>query len=63
MSPIGAIISGPLALMLGIPNLLMYSAIIGLIIPVSIWSFTKIRKLDYDDESKLKKIIENVNNI
>ena len=63
ISPIGAIISGPLALILGIPGLLMYSAIIGLIIPVSLWCFTKIRKLDYDDEAKLKKIIEDVNNI
>ncbi|MHA2283140.1 MAG: MFS transporter [Promethearchaeota archaeon] len=63
MSPIGVIISGPLALILGIPNLLIYSAIIGLIIPVSLWSFTKIRKLDYDDEAELKKIIEEVNNI
>jgi len=63
MSPIGAIISGPLAIILGIPNLLIYSAIIGLIIPVSLWSFTKIRKLDYDDETELKKIIEDVNSI
>jgi MFS family permease len=63
MSPIGAIISGPLAIILGIPSLLLYSAIVGLIIPVSLWSFTKIRKLDYDDETELKKIIEDVNNI
>lgn len=63
MSPIGVIISGPLALILGIPNLLIFSAIIGIIIPVLLWSFTKIRKMDYDDETELKKIIDNLNNI
>ena len=63
MSPIGAIVSGPLAIILGIPSLLIYSAIVGLIIPVSLWSFTKIRKLDYDDEAERKKIIEGLNNI
>ena len=63
LSPIGAIISGPLALILGITNLLLYSAIIGIIIPVLLWSFTKIRKLNYDDDVELKRIIEKVNNI
>jgi DHA3 family macrolide efflux protein-like MFS transporter len=63
MSPIGVIVSGPLARILGIPSLLAFSGIVGLIIPVSLWSLTKIRKLDYDDETKLKKIIENINSI
>ena len=63
ISPIGAIISGPLALMIGIPTLLLYCTIIGFIIPVSLWSFTRIRKLNYDDEAELKKIIEDVKNI
>ena len=62
MSPIGVIISGPIALILGIPNLLLFSAIIGLITPVSLWCFTKIRKMDYDNEAELKMIVEDANN-
>ncbi|MFX0028543.1 MAG: MFS transporter [Candidatus Hermodarchaeota archaeon] len=63
ISPVGALISGPLVVVFGIQYLFLYSAIFGLIIPVSIWSLTKIRKLDYDSKTELEKITNEINNI
>ena len=46
IAPIGALISGPLAELLGIINLYMICAILGMIFPSLIWFFTKIRRLE-----------------
>jgi len=46
IAPIGALISGPLAELLGIINLYMICAILGIIFPSLIWFFTKIRRLE-----------------
>ncbi|MFX1380480.1 MAG: MFS transporter [Promethearchaeota archaeon] len=46
ITPIGALISGPLALLLGIRTLFLIAAILGIIAPFMIWFFTKIRQLE-----------------
>ena len=50
IAPIGALISGPLANLFGIVNLLLVCAFIGIIFPSFIWLFTKIRQLEYEEE-------------
>ncbi len=63
ISPIGALLSGPLALLIGIQSLLFYCALIGIIYTVLIWCFTGIRKVDIDSESNLEKINIEINNL
>jgi len=46
ITPIGAIISGPLAELMGINNLYLVSALLGITFTIIIWSFTKIRSVD-----------------
>ncbi|MFW9900973.1 MAG: MFS transporter [Candidatus Thorarchaeota archaeon] len=46
IAPIAALISGPLALLLGIRTLFLIAAILGIIHPFLIWFFTKIRQLE-----------------
>jgi len=46
IAPIGALIAGPLAEAIGIINLFLIAAIIGIIFPYIIWFFTKIRQLE-----------------
>ena len=57
--PLGAILSGLLAVILGIPMLFFYSAILGLIIAFSLWSFTNIRKLDYGNMANIREKMNN----
>lgn len=62
--PIGTLLSGPLALALGIPLLFFYSSELSIIVIASIWILTNIRKVDFDDIEENKKIInEKLNNI
>ncbi|MFX1410449.1 MAG: MFS transporter, partial [Promethearchaeota archaeon] len=61
IAPIGALIAGPLAEFMGIVNLLLVSAIIGIIFPYIVWFFTKIRQLEIIDREKMaqsEEIIE-----
>ncbi|MHA2038440.1 MAG: MFS transporter, partial [Promethearchaeota archaeon] len=48
ISPLGAVIAGPLSLIFGMTNLYFYCAIIGLIIAVISYFFTNLRHIDYD---------------
>jgi len=63
ISPIGTLISGPLAEMFGVGNLFLYCAILGMIVTLLIWNFTGIKKVDYDSKSQLEVITNNINNI
>lgn len=63
ISPIGTLISGPLAEMLGVSNLFLYCALLGIIVTVSVWSFTGIRTVDYETKSELDVINDKINNI
>jgi DHA3 family macrolide efflux protein-like MFS transporter len=46
IAPIGALIAGPLALLMGIQSLFLMMAILGIIHPIGIWFFTKIKQLE-----------------
>jgi len=62
--PIGTILSGPLAEILGISLLFFYCAILGLIVTSSIWTLTNIRKVDFDNVTENReKINEKINNV
>jgi len=63
ISPIGTLISGPLAEVFGVGNLFLYCAILGMIVTILIWSFTGIKRVDYDSKSQLETITSNINNI
>ncbi len=60
MFPIGTIIAGPLADVIGIRSVFLFSGIIGLIIIFLIWRLTKIRHVDFDN---LEVVVEKINNI
>ncbi|MHA2183286.1 MAG: MFS transporter [Promethearchaeota archaeon] len=59
IAPIGALISGPLANLFGIVNLFLVCAFIGMIYPIFIWIFTKIRHLEYPTE-EVEEALEDV---
>jgi DHA3 family macrolide efflux protein-like MFS transporter len=63
ITPIGTIIAGPLADLLGVSNLYFYCALLALIITASIWSFTSIKKVNYDNPAQLNSITNKMNNI
>ena len=54
IAPIGALLVGPLAGLLGVVNLLLLSAVIGIVNPIIIWFFTKIRYLDSLQEPEIE---------
>jgi hypothetical protein len=56
ITPIGAIVSGPLAELIGISNLYMVSALLGITATIIIWLFTKIRSLDQKEQLIIKEI-------
>jgi hypothetical protein len=45
-SPVGILISGPLALLIGISNLFLYSGIIGIVAVSLTYIFSPLRKMD-----------------
>lgn len=63
ISPIGTIISGPLAELFGVGNLFLYCAILGMIVTVVVWRFTGIKRVDYEDKSQLEVITSNINSL
>ncbi|MFX1494033.1 MAG: MFS transporter [Promethearchaeota archaeon] len=56
ITPIGAIISGPLAELMGITNLYLVSALLGITATIIIWFFTKIRSLDQKEVLIIEEI-------
>jgi len=63
IAPIGTILVGPLAEFFGIPILFFFSAILGIIVAGSLWLFTNIRKVDFDDMNIIKEVNEKINNM
>ncbi|MFX0081249.1 MAG: MFS transporter [Candidatus Hodarchaeota archaeon] len=59
--PIGTIISGPLAEIIGIQNLFIYSAFIGVFITFLAWRFMKMRYIDFEHQIELTA--EKISNI
>jgi DHA3 family macrolide efflux protein-like MFS transporter len=59
IAPIGALVAGPLALLMGIQNLFLIMAILGIIHPFGIWFFTKIKQLEIlENEIIMKEEME-----
>jgi len=58
--PIGTIIAGPLAEVIGIRSVFLFSGLFGLIIVFLIWRSTKIRHVNYEN---FEVITEKINNI
>ncbi|MFX0010396.1 MAG: MFS transporter [Candidatus Hermodarchaeota archaeon] len=54
IAPIGALLVWPLADLMGVVNLLIVSAIIGIVNPIILWFFTKIRFLEQPQESEIE---------
>lgn len=51
--PIGSLIAGPLAVLIGITNLYLISIILGIITTILIWIFTDIHKLDHIGKAEI----------
>jgi len=58
IAPIGALIAGPLAEIMGIVNLFLIFAILGIIHPFFIWFFTNIKQLEISDREHIKEAEE-----
>ena len=58
IAPIGALLAGPLALIIGIRNLFLIAAILGIVHPFIIWFFTKIRQLEIIEREMVMKADE-----
>ena len=63
ISPIGTLISGPLAEIFGVGNLFLYCSILGMIVTLLIWNFTGIKKVDYENKSELEIITSKINSL
>ncbi|MFX1523051.1 MAG: MFS transporter [Promethearchaeota archaeon] len=53
IAPLGALLAGPLSEIMGIIPLFLLFALLGIIQPIAIWVFTKIRQLEVIDRAKL----------
>ena len=56
ISPVGALLSGPLAVLIGIPMLFFSCGLIGAVITVAFWSFSGIKNIDIDNLNTLEEI-------
>jgi len=63
ISPIGTIISGPLAEMLGTGNLFLYSALLMILVTILIWGLSSVRRINYEDQSLIDEVSSKINNI
>lgn len=60
ISPLGALLAGPLAILLGIPSLFFFSGLLGVLCAIGFWCFTGIRKVDIDSKTALEEIHANI---
>lgn len=63
ISPIGSLLSGPLAVVFGIQALFIYCSLIGILCTIGTWSFTGIRRVDLDSKEALAEINGKIDNI
>jgi DHA3 family macrolide efflux protein-like MFS transporter len=62
--PVGAILSGPLGVLLGIRILFLIISVIGVVSVLLVWQLSGIKKIDYEDHEyfeRLHKKIESIN--
>jgi DHA3 family macrolide efflux protein-like MFS transporter len=58
ISPLGAVLAGPLSVIFGLTNLYFYCALIGTSIAIISYFFTNLRYIDYDQEFDLDFSVE-----
>ena len=63
IAPIGVLGSGFLTELLGLPNLILYCAIIGIILTLIVWYVFAKKKIDYQNENFLQNINKNLEEI
>jgi DHA3 family macrolide efflux protein-like MFS transporter len=63
ISPIGSLVSGPLAVLIGIPVLFFSCGLIGVLTTIAFWSFTGIKKVDIDNLRTLEEIKGKLENL
>ncbi len=63
ITPFGALISGPLADIIGARTVFLLSSIIGVLATSYTWSRMKAKKVNYDDKAALIEVVEKINNI
>jgi len=61
--PIATLISGPLAEILGASNLYFICALLALMVTAIIWTFSRLRHIDYESEATIKMINDNNKNL
>jgi len=61
--PIATLISGPLAMILGASNLYVICALLALIVTALIWTFSRLRHIDYESEATINMISDNIKNL
>ncbi|MFX1493931.1 MAG: MFS transporter [Promethearchaeota archaeon] len=63
IAPIGALASGFLAELLGLPNLIFYCALIGMILTINVWYIFVRKKIDYQKEEFIQNIVKSLEKI
>jgi len=63
IAPFGALISGPLADIIGARTVFLLSSIIGVLATSYTWSRMKARKVNYDDKAALIEVAIKINNV
>jgi DHA3 family macrolide efflux protein-like MFS transporter len=63
ISPIGSLASGFLTELFGLPNLIIYCAIIGILLTLPVWFIFIKNKFDYQDETFIQKVKINLEQI
>jgi DHA3 family macrolide efflux protein-like MFS transporter len=63
ISPIGTLGSGFLTEIVGLPNLIFFSAIIAMTLTLIVWNIFARKKLDYQDENFIQDIHKNIEEI
>ena len=58
ISPLGAVIAGPLSVIFGLTNLYLYCALIGIAIAIYSYFFTNLKHIDFDQEFELDVSVE-----
>jgi phosphotransferase system glucose/maltose/N-acetylglucosamine-specific IIC component len=56
IAPIGALLAGPMANLIGTNTLFIICASMGIIYPVLLWFFTKIRYLEHPREEDIEDV-------
>jgi DHA3 family macrolide efflux protein-like MFS transporter len=56
ISPLGAVIAGPLSVIFGMTNLYLYCAILGIIVGIISYFFTNLRHINYDREFEINSV-------